>query len=464
MTEMTKKYLRTLCKDNGLYTTPALNDKLYLHYKGFQRVENLEEYTGLKALWLEGNGLATIEGLENQVLLKSLYLHENIFETIAGLDSQVNLDTLNLSKNYIKKIENLAHMTKLTSLNLAHNHLSSADTLEHVLLLPSLQTIDLQSNKIDEPLVVDILAQMPDLRVVYLMGNPVVKKIPHYRKYIIGRCKQLKYLDDRPVFDDERRRVDAWFAAFEARGIDAAQEAEREELANIRREKDEYDERNFRAFEQMMREGARVRREKELAEGTGADAAPLINPFSGEAIIHIPESAELKRAREKRWGLDGGVEETKTSFEVPIATIETPAIPVSDAVSSDDKKSTNIQIMEEDDDEAEEDDDINDEEEESAVDLASREDDLCATLDDVTKQFAETRGVDISASPSVVPAATSAAKPRVRFSTLLAEAQHEVATETVKIAVKHQQQPQSAALPPSSTTSTITSTNLLDLD
>lgn len=56
----------------------------------------------------------------------------------------------------------------------------------------------------------DVFAQMPDLRVVYLMGNPCVKHIRHYRKMIVGRCKSLKYLDDRPVFDDERRRVDAW--------------------------------------------------------------------------------------------------------------------------------------------------------------------------------------------------------------------------------------------------------------
>ena len=75
MTEITKPLLRKLCKDNGLYTTPSINDKIYLHYKGFSVIQNLEEYTGLKVLWLEGNGIGKISGLEQQTLLKTLYLH-----------------------------------------------------------------------------------------------------------------------------------------------------------------------------------------------------------------------------------------------------------------------------------------------------------------------------------------------------------------------------------------------------
>lgn len=38
---------------------------------------------------------------------------------------------------------------------------------------------------------------MNDLRVLYLQGNPVVKLIRHYRKTLVSRCANLKYLDDR---------------------------------------------------------------------------------------------------------------------------------------------------------------------------------------------------------------------------------------------------------------------------
>jgi dynein assembly factor 1 len=87
--EMTKAKLRELCKRDGLYMTPSLNDKLYLHYKGFRRVECLEEYTGLRVLWLEGNGLDSIGGLDNQAELRTLYLQENLIERIENLEHLV---------------------------------------------------------------------------------------------------------------------------------------------------------------------------------------------------------------------------------------------------------------------------------------------------------------------------------------------------------------------------------------
>ncbi|GMF09324.1 unnamed protein product [Phytophthora lilii] len=307
---MEKKLLKKLCRDNDLYVTPAINDKLYLHYKGFRSINNLDEYTGLKVLWLEGNGLPRIEGLEHQKELRTLYLHENLIQKIEGLESQLLLDTLNLSQNQISCIENLGHLKQLTSLALKSNYLTSAKDIVHILELPSLSVLDIQSNRINDVDIVDILAQLPNLKVLYLQGNEVVKHIKQYRKTMVYRCRKLKYLDDRPVFDDERRRVKAWGKALEASNGDmkAAQEAERQEMDAIRREKKERDEQNFLYFEQMMIEGRRTRREEEernrkgeTPEGGEEQKAEEINPFSGEKIVPVQECAFLQQEREKRW-------------------------------------------------------------------------------------------------------------------------------------------------------------------
>ena len=71
---ITERYLRELCELNGQYVTPALNDALYLHFKGFRKIENLDSFKNIKALWLECNGILKIEGLENLTKLKMIFL------------------------------------------------------------------------------------------------------------------------------------------------------------------------------------------------------------------------------------------------------------------------------------------------------------------------------------------------------------------------------------------------------
>jgi hypothetical protein len=230
MAVMSQAALRDVCKKLKLYTTPALNDKLYLHYKvtvclfpcaararfalprtpplhvsvvsagrltrwvafcarvhqGYSRIENLEAYTGLKVLWLEGNGLARIEGLDAQVELSTLYLQENIINRIENIGHLVNLSTLNLCQvrraracvrslrcwkpvsvalircgclwvwpvrrpvqNSISVIENLGGNTSLQTLLLGNNRVTFAG-VAGVLECPSITCLDLQHNCIED--------------------------------------------------------------------------------------------------------------------------------------------------------------------------------------------------------------------------------------------------------------------------------------------------------------------------
>ncbi|XP_027703455.1 dynein assembly factor 1, axonemal isoform X2 [Vombatus ursinus] len=255
---MTKSFLRKLCKDQKLYMTPALNDTLYLHFKGFDCIENLEEYTGLRCLWLECNGIQKIENLQAQTELRCLYLQLNLIHKIENLEPLKKLDSLNLSNNYIKTIENLSCLPVLNTLQIANNHLETVEDIQHLKDCLSICVLDLSNNRLSDPDILCVLEAMPDLRVLNLMGNTVIKKILHYRRTVTIRLKVLTYLDDRPVFPKDRACAEAW-----ARGGSEAEKEERRKWETKERKKIEE---SIDALAMIRRRATEKKKQKEMEE------------------------------------------------------------------------------------------------------------------------------------------------------------------------------------------------------
>jgi len=103
----------------------------------------------------------------------------------------------------------------------------------------------LAQNKCSDPEILpEVIVKLPALRVLYLTNNEIAKKIPNYRKRLVKDIGNLTFLDDRPVFPEDRRFV----AAFYVGGI----EAEREERKAFQREKEDERLRNHLAFQAMV--------------------------------------------------------------------------------------------------------------------------------------------------------------------------------------------------------------------
>jgi hypothetical protein len=113
--------------------------------------------------------------------------------------------------------------SSLRNLNLAGNRLETFEDCVGLLSYKALAVLDLSHNNIqDGEALLLILERLPRLQSLKLSGNPLVRTLPRYRKRLLSRCKALLYLDDRPVFEEERRLVTAW-----ARAGDDGEEKER---------------------------------------------------------------------------------------------------------------------------------------------------------------------------------------------------------------------------------------------
>jgi dynein assembly factor 1 len=128
---------------------------------------------------------------------------------------------------------------------------------------------------------------MNGLRVLNLTGNPVIRKTTQYRKTLITKIDDLKYLDDRPVFPKERVCAVAFMAG--------GREAERKARTDFMEAERERQAKGIRHLEDIQRRARAERLEREGGVAVdGAAAGDLSDDEKGTAEddeTELPEAS-----------------------------------------------------------------------------------------------------------------------------------------------------------------------------
>eukprot|EP01063_Lacrimia_lanifica_P016534 TRINITY_DN23085_c0_g1_i1.p1 TRINITY_DN23085_c0_g1~~TRINITY_DN23085_c0_g1_i1.p1 ORF type:complete len:467 (+),score=167.06 TRINITY_DN23085_c0_g1_i1:71-1471(+) len=232
MATMTHDEVVRVCKELGFYSTPELNERLYLHCKGYVEIAGLEEFVNAKALWLEGNGLDEIKGLEKNTELMTIYLGRNALTEVAGLNHLKKLARVDLAENYIEKVRcgDLKGCDALSDVSLRKNSVKTTADVEGLVdVRGTLSSLDLSHNSIADESIISFLATFPNLVSLRLMNNPIARKMPTYRKSVLRECTNLKSFDDTPVTAVERKAVEGfWRGGFDEERRVRAEEAQKE--------------------------------------------------------------------------------------------------------------------------------------------------------------------------------------------------------------------------------------------
>jgi hypothetical protein len=149
----------------------------------------LSKWRFLKHLSLADNGITSISASSLAPLantLHSLDLSSNLFAQIPDcLATLTALRALNLSNCMIDSLHSLTRnpLPAITALNLRSNRLISIAGVER---LYPLERLDLRDNRMTDPTELARLTGIPDLREVWVLGNPFTRTHSNYRIIIFN--------------------------------------------------------------------------------------------------------------------------------------------------------------------------------------------------------------------------------------------------------------------------------------
>lgn len=170
----------------------------------------------LKHLSLADNSLTSISAVGLVPLantLNSLDLSANLFSQIPdSLATLTALRALNLSNCMIDSLHSLTRnpLPAISALNLRANRLISLAGIER---LYPLERLDLRDNKLTDPTELARLTGIPELKEIWVAGNPFTKTHPNYRVTIFNLFRNTPGFTEDMIIDatgpgyNERRQL-----------------------------------------------------------------------------------------------------------------------------------------------------------------------------------------------------------------------------------------------------------------
>ena len=105
----------------------------------------------------------------------------------------------------------MLHCVSLKTLDISHNLIFDINDCAQLGQLPALTNLDLRENQIENHNeIITFFSKMTKLNCLYLAGNPSIRLISHYRRQMILNMPSLYYLDDKPIFEDDRLCAEAF--------------------------------------------------------------------------------------------------------------------------------------------------------------------------------------------------------------------------------------------------------------
>ncbi|KAK6488138.1 leucine-rich repeat and guanylate kinase domain-containing protein [Huso huso] len=181
------------------FKAPKNLKEVNFSYNHVTEMKDLSAYQSLSKLILDDNDISKIQGLENCNSITCLSLANNRISDISGLKN-LPIKKLCLRGNQVQKISNLENLQTLQTLDLSSNKIQSLCGLENHKLL---ETIDLEDNQIQEINEATHIQELPLLRVLNLLRNPV-REQPDYRLSVLFVLQRLTVLDLQPVKAEEK--------------------------------------------------------------------------------------------------------------------------------------------------------------------------------------------------------------------------------------------------------------------